>query len=241
MAVVRVEKTANYTVMSNYHFKEKEMSLKAKGLLSFMLSLPESWDYSISGLEKCLKESRSTIAGILKELEQFGYLSRRLIRDERGKISDWEYTIYEMPYVEAPHTENQHVDNQHIENQHVENGTQINTNKQNTNKKNTNKQNYKAIVDELINDDDVKEALYDYIEMRKMKKMVLTDRALRMLINKLRKLSNDKNEQIQMLDEATVKNWRSVFPLKGNEGGGQHERDGKHTGKPKGGEYAEFV
>ena len=80
MAVFRIEKTKDYTVMSNHHFKNKELSLKAKGLLSLMLSLPDNWDYSINGLESIIKESRNTVAATLKELESFNYLERNQIR-----------------------------------------------------------------------------------------------------------------------------------------------------------------
>lgn len=74
MAVVRINKTQNYTVMSNYHFKEKDMSLKAKGLLSLMLSLPDDWDYSIAGLVAICKENETEIKNILEELQKFGYI-----------------------------------------------------------------------------------------------------------------------------------------------------------------------
>ena len=73
MSVVRVHKTKNFTVMSNYHFKEKEMSLKAKGLLSLMLSLPDSWNYSVSGLVKLSKDGKDGVMSALSELEKFGY------------------------------------------------------------------------------------------------------------------------------------------------------------------------
>lgn len=74
MSVIRVEKTKNYTVMSNYHFKEKEMTLKAKGLLSLMLSLPDNWNYSIAGLVAICKENETAIKSALKELQNFGYV-----------------------------------------------------------------------------------------------------------------------------------------------------------------------
>ena len=78
MPVIRINKTQNYTVMSNYHLKEKDMSLKAKGLLSLILSLPDNWDYSISGLVSICKENETEIKSILKELEEFGYLERTM-------------------------------------------------------------------------------------------------------------------------------------------------------------------
>lgn len=97
MSVFRVEKTKNYTVMSNYHLKDKNISLKAKGLLSVMLALPEDWDYSIRGLTVILMEGVTAISNILKELEAAGYIERNLIRGRNGKIKDTEYVIYEKP------------------------------------------------------------------------------------------------------------------------------------------------
>lgn len=123
MSVVRVIKNKDYTAMANYHLKEKEMSLKAIGLLSIMLSLPENWDYSVGGLSAIRKESRNTINEILKELEKFGYLNRTRIRDEKGKIVEVEYTIYESPYLK-----NQDMDNRDMENQDMDFKAQLNTN-----------------------------------------------------------------------------------------------------------------
>lgn len=138
MATFRVNKTKDFTVMSNTHLREKEMSLKAKGLLSLMLSLPENWDYSINGLEQIVAESRNTVAAILKELEQFKYLERVQIR-EKGKIIDWVYNIYEQP-----HTKNQDIENQDIEKRDMENCIQLNTNETNTNKSITKKERAKS-------------------------------------------------------------------------------------------------
>lgn len=106
MSVVRVIKNKDYTAMGNYHLKEKEMSLKAIGLLSIMLSLPDNWDYSVSGLTSIRKESYDTIRAILKELEEFGYLNRTQIKNEKGKFINVEYTIFEKPLPKNPITEN---------------------------------------------------------------------------------------------------------------------------------------
>lgn len=105
MATYRVHKTRNYTVMSNHHFKEKEMSLKAKGLLSLMLSLPDDWDYSINGLASLSKDGKDSVMSALKELEKFGYLERKTIRNEKGHIKDYEYNIYECPKNIPPDSE----------------------------------------------------------------------------------------------------------------------------------------
>lgn len=123
MSVIRVLKNKDYTAMSKYHLKEKNMSLKAKGLLSQMLSLPEEWDYSIIGLTKINKDGIDSIKATLKELEEFGYLKRSRIKNDKGIFTDIEYTIYEKPQVEKPQ-----VGNPHMGKPLVENPLQLNTN-----------------------------------------------------------------------------------------------------------------
>ena len=97
MAVFRVERNTGYTVMSNHHLRNKELSLKAKGLLSQMLSLPEDWDYTLAGLSYINRESIDAIRTAVWELEKAGYITRRQGRDEKGKMTAIEYTIYEQP------------------------------------------------------------------------------------------------------------------------------------------------
>ena len=91
MAVFRIEKTRDYTVMSNHHLRNAGLSLKSKGLLSMMLSLPEDWNYTTRGLAKICKEGTDSIGSALKELERAGYIVRNRIRDSKGKIVDVEY------------------------------------------------------------------------------------------------------------------------------------------------------
>lgn len=112
--VVRINKTKDYTVMSNSHFKEKGMSLKSKGLLSLMLSLPEDWDYSISGLAALSQDGKDSISNALKELESFGYLTRTQCLDEKGRFAGYDYNIYETkqsPLKECPLAENPSTEN----------------------------------------------------------------------------------------------------------------------------------
>lgn len=145
MSIFRIEKTDNYTVMSNYHLKEKNMSLKAKGLLSLMLSLPDDWDYSIMGLVAICKENETAIKNTLTELKNFGYLEIKKMlpnQTESGKI-DYEYIIYEKPknlkqQYEKQGVENLGVDFLGVDFLAVENQGQLNTNILNTNKLNTN-------------------------------------------------------------------------------------------------------
>ncbi len=103
MAVFRVEKTKDYTVMSNHHLRNTALSLKAKGLMSLMLSLPEDWDYTLKGLACICKDGVDSISGAIKELERHGYLSRKRLRLPNGRLGDIEYTIHEQP--ENPVTE----------------------------------------------------------------------------------------------------------------------------------------
>ena len=96
MAVFKIEKTNNYTVMSNYHLRDRNLSFKAKGMLSFMLSLPEEWDYSLNGLVSVSKESKKAIRNILNELKENGYLQVEQTRGDRGQYK-YNYIIYEIP------------------------------------------------------------------------------------------------------------------------------------------------
>lgn len=127
MAILRIKKTNNYTVMSNYHFKEKDMSLKAKGLLSLMLSLPEDWDYSIDGLAKLSKDGKDSVMSALAELEKFNYLIRTQTKDEDGKFAGYDYDVYEEPYTEKPFTENPNTEKPNTENPQQLNTKPLNT------------------------------------------------------------------------------------------------------------------
>ena len=102
MAVFRIERNRDYTVMSNHHLRDTELSLKSKGLLSMMLSLPEEWNYTTRGLAAICKEGADCIGSALRELEQAGYIVRNRIRDSKGKIVDVEYIIYETPHKPQP-------------------------------------------------------------------------------------------------------------------------------------------
>ena len=102
MAVFRIEKTRNYTVMSNYHLRDMSLTLKAKGLLSLMLSLPENWDYTMKGLARICKDGIDSISGGIRELEAHGYLIRARVRGANGQLGSIEYTILEQPKAPSP-------------------------------------------------------------------------------------------------------------------------------------------
>lgn len=128
--IFRVEKNTNYTVMSNHHLRNREMSLKAKGLLSLILSLPPEWNYSLAGLCAICKESQTAMRSALKELEEQKYLVRRRTKNELGHF-EYVYLIYEVPY-----TENQHTGNRDAAIRHTGNDSQISKEKRNKEKLN---------------------------------------------------------------------------------------------------------
>lgn len=139
MAVFRIERTRGYTVMSNYHLRNEKLSLKAKGLLSMMLSLPENWNYTTRGLAAICKEGVDAIGGALRELETAGYIVRHQLRDRHGRISDTEYVIYEQPQPKKPDTPSPDTDapdteNPYMEKPDTEKPAELNIEKSNTQK-----------------------------------------------------------------------------------------------------------
>lgn len=138
--IFRVDKTKDYTVMSNYHLREKEMSLKAKGLLSWMLSNDDDWDYSIQGIVACCKENETAIESALNELKQFGYLTITKLfpnETESGRF-EYIYNIHEKP---VQGVEKQGVENLPLEIQPVENQVQRNIKERSTKERNTKEEN----------------------------------------------------------------------------------------------------
>lgn len=131
MAVFRVEKNQNYTVMSNHHLRNTGLSLKSKGLLSQMLSLPEEWDYTLKGLSKINREGIDAIREAIRELERAGYVTRTRVRNEKGQLGAADYVIHEFPVPPDPVLENPTLDkpvseNPTLDNPMQENPTQLN-------------------------------------------------------------------------------------------------------------------
>ena len=146
MSVFRVEKNKGYTVMSNHHLRNRTLSLKAKGLLSQMLSLPGDWDYTLQGLAQINKESIDAIREAVRELERAGYIERSRERDERGCLRGTVYTIYEQPHTEPtpeepaqalPASENPTLEKPMLDKPTLENPMQLITKGRNKEKQNT--------------------------------------------------------------------------------------------------------
>ena len=233
MAVLRKDKKGNFTVIDNAIFKDRTLSLKAKGLLCQMLSLPDGWEFSVEGLTKLSTDGRSAVASALNELQEAGYFRRESIRSG-NRIAGVEYVISEVPNADFLIAENLTA-----EKLIAENPTQLNTNKSKTKESNTKSSSlrsediYEGMYENLIS------ALKDFEEMRKKIKSPMTDRAIVSLVNKLNKLAGDDEElKIQMLDEAILHNWKSVYPLKENDDGSRQDdarrSDKERTGVARG-------
>ena len=144
MSTFRVNKNVNYTVMSNHHLQDKRLSLKGKGLLSYMLSLPDDWDYSLKGLTTGCRDGIDSVRSTVRELEARGYLRRSKVRDARGRIVDYNYEVFELPQKESaedvpvPASDSPSSENPTSGFPTLENPIQQNTNKQNTKRQSTN-------------------------------------------------------------------------------------------------------
>lgn len=213
MSVVRVNKTNNFTIMSNHHFKEKKMSLKAKGLLSLMLSLPDTWDYSISGLVKLSKDGKDSVMSALTELEKFGYLIRTRITNSKGQFAGIEYNIYEQPQEQNPIEEKPILDKEKAGKPTSANPPQLNTNELNikNNKVIYNINNYITILD-TVPDSSLRNLYVDFLEHRNRIGDPLTIKGFELLIERVRELAGlDIDRQKDLLRTALINNWKNVY------------------------------
>ena len=163
MAIIRVPKVTNYTVMSNHHLTDRDLSFKAKGLMSYMLSRPDDWDFTIAGLSRLNKDGRDAIGRIIQELESHGYLERIRRRQSKGTFGTMEYVLHEQPMpgnpaldnpaLENPGQDNPVLDNPAQEKPAQENRPQLNTDRQNTERKKNENKNTESSTTDLSNPD----------------------------------------------------------------------------------------
>lgn len=174
MAVYRVNKNRGYTVMANFHLRDKNLSLKAVGLLSKMLSFNDGWQFSTRGLSAICKEGPDAILSALRELENYGYLVRHQARDEKGRMSSMVFEIYEkpqegLPETGNPYTENPDADNPVTEKPYTENPAQRNTDQVITEKRNNSLSNYQSInldgMDRMDERESYRELLWENLEL----------------------------------------------------------------------------
>lgn len=241
MAVIRTIKNENYTTMCNTHLRDKNLSLKAKGLLSMMLSLPDKWHYSVKGLEGICKESKNTINSVLNELEDNNYLVRRR-RYCNGKISEWEYIIFENNEnhdEELLHLKNEDIENEDTEIQDIENRDaykitkELNTKELNTNEykeKNIKKESVNSVIAEYTENKELQDALHGFVEMRTKARKPLTVRAMKLSLNVLDNLAVDDVTKIAIVNQSIVHTWSTFYKLQNNNNGGQRQLTRKEMG-----------
>lgn len=201
MSVMRVHKNSNFTVMSNYHFKEKGMSLKAKGLLSLMLSLPDDWNYTVSGLVTLSKDGKDGVMAALVELEKMGYLTRERTTNSKGQFNGIEYNIYEQPQRDIPIAEKPILDKPN-----AEMPTQLNTNQLNKDILNTE---IIYILDNQVRNGELRLLFTEYLQLREG---AISASGLVKLIERCERLANkDVELQKAMVEAAIINNWKNVY------------------------------
>lgn len=219
MAVFRVERTSDYTVMSNFHLKDKRLSLKAKGLLSQMLSLPEDWDYTLSGLSHINRESKDAIRTAINELETAGYVIRRQTTDAGGKFGNNEYTIYERPVtsssLETPSSEVPSSGKPTTAKPSAENPTQLNTKKSNTQKQNTDRSSTDSIpfFSEKTADkppEPKRKETMSLTEIESYRELILENIEYEHLKNRFDSYSDDLDEIVELIVETVCAKRRTT-------------------------------
>lgn len=198
MGKIRVN-SGGYTTINNCVLQDPNLSLKAKGLYAFMWSLPDTWDYSVSGLTKVLKEGRDAINEALKELEREGYLVRSILR-KGGKFTDMDYTLNAVPDPFRKPIEEK--ETAHREKRGVKNFLT--------------KTDIESRIQESFTEESLRSSFRDFLAMRvNIKKPISTSGALTRMINRLKKLSEgDESLADKILDQSIRNNWQDIYPLK---------------------------
>ena len=223
MPVIRANRNENYTVMSNVHLKDKRMTLKAKGLLSVVLSLPPDWGYSFAGLVAICKESETAMKSAIKELKEFGYLTITKERDEKGHF-DYVYVFNENPQTDLPVVENPVVENPPTDNPMVENVRQLNTKELNTKELNTNKSNTKRVKEntltlfEQLKDDyalgdNLKEKIREWLQYKQERKEQYKETGLKSLLKQIQNKACTYGETAvcNLIDDCMANNWKGII------------------------------
>lgn len=250
MAIVRVVKNKDYTVMSNAHLHDKRLSLKAVGLLSIVLSLPDDWHYTVKGLVGSVKDGERAVNGALSELKQCGYLQVNKLypNSERSKI-EYQYVFYEKPQDLQNVPLEQDIQNVDLQNVGIQNvdlqnvGAYINTNKQSTNKQNTKelntneykeknnkKESVNSVIAEYTESKELQDALHDFVDMRTKARKPLTVRAMKLSLNELDKLALDDVTKIAIVNQSIVHSWLTFYKLQNNNNGSQRQLTRKEMG-----------
>lgn len=212
--MIKVHKTKDYTVMSRSHLRDKELSLKAKGLMSLMLSLPEDWDYSVKGLATLSKDGRESIIGAIKELEEHGYLVRTQIKNSNGRFVGYDYEAFENPSAGKPFTENPL----------TEKPTQYNIEQYNKEKyiieesilKREEKEIKEKREKELPFSETLNSAIEEWFAYKKEKKQSYTAIGKKTLLNRLKEMVEKHNETYvaEVIRYSMSQNWQGIYEPK---------------------------
>ena len=215
MAFLRKEHKENYTCISNDVFRS-DLSLKARGMLCTMLSLPDDWEFSENGLQAILKDGQTSIRSAIKELEAAGFLSRTRERDESGRMGKCVWIVCDYPRFENPN----------LVNSNLVNEPQLSTKQQSTDESSTNKKkestmaSYDEIIADYTENGELRSSLMEFVKMRKMMKKPLTNKALSLLLTSkkgLDWLASTDAEKIDIVQQSIMRGWLGFFPLKDRE------------------------
>ena len=213
MAVFRVEKTKDYVTMCNYHLRDKNLSLKAKGLLSWMLSNKDDWDYTVAGIVANVKESRDAVNSALCELEDYGYLTRRQIRDG-GKFGDMEYLITEKPFTENPLSVNPTTENPQQINTNINNKLNKEKSLPKGKEEQAPKKSYNDIFSTKENEH-IRDALVKWVNICKGRDIKFQIKTLERWATVLRdNAKEDPALAMAMVEQSISSGWKDIYPLK---------------------------
>ena len=215
MAFLRKEHKENYTCISNDVFLS-DLSLKARGMLCTMLSLPDDWEFSENGLQAILKDGQASIRSAIKELEAAGFLSRTRERDESGRMGKCVWIACDYPRLGNPNLVNPNLGNE----------PQLSTKQQSTDESSTSKKkestlaSYDEIIANYTENGELRSSLMEFVKMRKMMKKPLTNKALSLLLTSkkgLDGLASTDAEKIDIVQQSIMRGWLGFFPLKDRE------------------------
>ena len=221
MAIMRNRTQQGYTNVSNVIFRDERLSLKARGLLCTMLSLPDCWEFSEKGLQAIIPaDGQTSIRTALKTLEECGYLVRRQVR-ENGRIVGYEWEIYDTPQdAESPHLENRNLEIPNLE-KHHQYITKESTTKESTTKgkKVSKKRSFDAIIASYTEDESTRELLGEWLQNRKAKRAAMTDNAIRRNLDKLQDFAAQSRMTVdEYLAEVVRRGWQAFYPIGGGYG-----------------------
>lgn len=218
MSTFRVFKNNNYSTVHNGFINDKNLSLKAKGLLLYFLSKPDDWDFYLKEIAKNSKDGVESISAGIKELEEYGYIKKNIKRSEQGKLcGGYDFSVYEEPQPQSqPKQENTETVKNLIGNLPIrENPSLLNTElNTNTNKKEKGKTEFDILIQSYTDNQNLKDNIYEFIKARKAMKKTPTTLALKKILNELNRLTPSDAEKMQILNNSIMNGWSGVFPLK---------------------------